>query len=169
MIELERQNKKENTKIYKRELKKIRRVVGNNVPIDHVGSTALSNMYGKNIIDILVGAKDVEELEELTVKLRDELGFFPGKNSTGLVYRFFASTEAETKSGDVHVHLVIIDSDRYRDFLTLRNYLLANKEERKNYSDLKKRLINDGFSVREDYKRIKSEYVSALLERAKNS
>jgi len=168
MVELERQNKKENTRIYKRELRRLRKAMGNTVPIDHVGSTALPNMYGKNIIDILVGAKNENELEKLTLKIK-ELGFFPGSNSKGLVYRFFASTEAETKSGDVHIHLVIIDSDRYRDFLTLRNYLLMNKEERKNYSNLKKKLISDGFSVREDYKRIKSEYVTALLERARKS
>lgn len=166
MVELERQNKKVNTKIYNRVLKKLRQVMDREVPIDHVGSTAIPNMYGKNIIDILIGAKDENELEDLTIRLK-ELGYFPGRNSTGMIYRFFASREEETKSGDVHIHLVIIDSDRYRDFLTLKKYLLKNKEERRNYSNLKKDLIKDGHFVREDYKAVKSEYVSALLERAR--
>ena len=166
MVELERQNKKINTKIYNKVVKELRKKIEKEVPIDHVGSTAIPNMYGKNIIDILVGAKNEIELEELTIKLK-KLGYFPGKNSTGMIYRFFASTEEETKSGDVHIHLVMIDSDRYRDFLTLKKYLLKNKEERKKYSNLKKDLIKNGHFVREDYKSIKSEYVSALLERAR--
>lgn len=166
MVELERQNKKVNTKIYTSVVKKLRKKIGKEVPIDHVGSTAIPNMYGKNIIDILIGAQNEEELEELTIKLK-ELGYFPGRNSTGMIYRFFASTEEETKSGDIHIHLVIIDSDRYRDFLILKKYLLKNKEERKNYSNLKKELIKNGHFVREDYKSVKSEYVSALLDRAR--
>lgn len=166
MVELERQNLKENTKIYKRELKRLRKRIEDIVPIDHVGSTVLPYMYGKNIIDILIGAKDMKELEKLVVILSNELGFFPGKNCTG-PYRFFASRKEETKAGDIHVHLTLIDSDRYKDFLVLKNYLLKNKKEVKKYSDLKKRLINDGLTVREDYKRIKSEYVSYLLERAR--
>ena len=167
MVELKRQNKKENNKIYNDVLKKLKNNLGENVPVNHVGSTALPNMYGKNIIDILIGAKDTDELDELTLKIK-KMGFFPGKNSKGPIYRFFANTEEETKSGDVHLHLVIIDSDRYKDFLILRDYLLKNKEERKNYSNMKKSILNNGNNQREDYKAIKSEYVSALLERARN-
>ena len=95
-----------------------------------------------------------------------ELGYFPGNHNSGN-YRFFASTKEETKMGDVHIHLVYIDSDRYRDFITLRDYLLSNKEERKAYSDLKRKLISDGTNIREDYKVTKSKYVSDLLIRAR--
>ena len=168
MVELQRQNKKVNTQIYNKVFKQLRKVINREVPIDHVGSTAIPNMYGKNIIDILIGARNETELEELTIKIK-ELGYFPGRNSTGMIYRFFASTEEETKSGDIHIHLVIINSDRYKDFLILKKYLLKNKEERKNYSNLKKELIKNGHFIREEYKSIKSEYVSSLLERARQA
>ena len=166
MVELERQSKRINTRIYNKVFRSLRKVMGNDVPIDHVGSTAIPNMYGKNIIDILIGAKNEIELEDLTIKLKN-LGYFPGRNSNGMVYRFFASTEEETKSGDIHIHLVIIDSNRYKDFLILKEYLLKNKFERDKYSNFKKDLIKNGYFVREDYKILKSEYVSALLERAR--
>lgn len=96
-----------------------------------------------------------------------ELGYFPGSHNQGN-YRFFASREEETKMGDIHIHLVYIDSDRYRDFLTLRDYLLINKEERKAYSNLKKQLINEGTFIREDYKAKKGKYVTDLINRARN-
>lgn len=168
MVELERQNIKENTKIYNNVCKSIRKALGANVLINHVGSTAIPNMYGKNIIDILVGVKNEYEMEDFTLKLK-EIGYFPGKNSNGLVYRFLASRKEETKKGDIHIHLVLTDSDRYRDFLILKKYLLDNKEERKNYSNFKKEIIKSGNSLREDYKKIKSEYVSNLLNRARDN
>lgn len=167
MVVLEKQNKKENTSIYKREEKRIKKALGNDVKVDHVGSTALPYMIGKNIIDILVGVKSDQEMDEFTDKLK-KLGFFPGQKSTGYVYRFFASREEETKSGDVHIHLANVETDRYKDFLILKNYLINNKEERENYAKIKKDIIKNGHDIRNDYRNIKSKYVTDLLERARD-
>lgn len=168
MVELHKQNYKDNKKIYRSIESKIREKLGNNVPINHVGSTAIKNMWGKNIIDVLVGANSEYEMEEFSKQIKD-LGFFSGNHSTGMIYRFFASTEEETKSGDIHIHLVYIDSDRYRDFLILRNYLIENEKEAKDYSDFKRELINNGNIIRDDYKSIKSKYVTDLLNRARSN
>ena len=97
MVTLERQNFKDNTKRYNKEVKRIRNVIGKDYPINHVGSTALPYMIGKNIIDILIGVSNDNEMEDLTKKLK-QLGFYPGKKSNGNIYRFFASTEKETKA-----------------------------------------------------------------------
>lgn len=166
MVILEKQNKKVNDKSYKKILKKLRTVIEVNVPIDHVGSTVLPRMYGKNIIDILIGARTNEEMDALSNKII-ELGYFPGSKRTGYIYRFFASTEEETKAGDIHIHLAKVDSDRYKDFLILKNYLLKNKKEKTDYSNFKKNILKTGHNVRDDYKLIKSEYVSKLLDRAR--
>ena len=48
-----------------------------------------------------------------------------------------------------------------------KKYLLNNKSERDKYSNFKKDLIKNGYFIREDYKTLKSEYVSALLEHAR--
>lgn len=166
MVILEKQNKKVNDKLYKNILKKLRTVIEVNVPIDHVGSTVLPRMYGKNIIDILIGARTNEEMDALSNKII-ELGYFPGSKRTGYIYRFFASTDEETKAGDIHIHLAKVDSDRYKDFLILKNYLLKNKKEKTDYSNFKKNILKNGHNVRDDYKLIKSEYVSKLLDRAR--
>lgn len=166
MVILEKQKKKVNDKLYEITLKKLRTLIEVNVPIDHVGSTALPRMYGKNIIDILIGAKNDEEMDTLSNKII-ELGYFPGSKRTGYMYRFFASTDEETKAGDIHIHLAKVDSDRYKDFLILKNYLLKNKKEKTNYSNFKKNILKTGHNFREDYKEVKSEYVSKLLDRAR--
>lgn len=165
MVELHRQNYKENKKIYNKVLKELRKKIEKEIPIDHVGSTALPNMYGKNIIDILIGVPNEFDMDKYSNIIK-ELGYSEGSHNSGN-YRFFASREEETREGDVHIHLVYINTDRYRDFIILRDYLLINKAEKKAYSDFKKEIIKQGTTIRNDYKTIKSEYVSKLLNRAR--
>lgn len=138
------------------------------VPINHVGSTAIPNMVGKNIIDVLVGAKNQAEFKKLYDIIAD-LGFFASQNSKNEIYQFFASKQGETGEGDVHIHLVITDTERYDEFLILRDYLLSHPQEAEAYSNLKKTLIEQGITDRKQYRATKSEYVSALIERAKQN
>lgn len=166
MVELEKQDYVKNKNLYNKIENELRRVIDINIPIDHVGSTAIPNMYGKNIIDILIGVEDDNEFD----KIRDILennGYYasPKKND---IYQFFASTKEETKSGDIHIHLVIKDTDRYKEFLILKNYLLNNNDEVKKYSDFKLNILKNGIYNREEYKKTKSKYVSDLLNRAKD-
>ena len=165
MVELVRQNKKVNDKLYKNTVREIRNKIGKNYPINHVGSTALPNMYGKNIIDILIGVEDVDDLNKITNELID-MGYCPGKNVSNNVCRFFANTYEETKSGDIHIHVAIKNTERYKGFIILRDYLLENKKERQEYCAMKKKILNLGHNEREDYKKIKADYVTELLNRA---
>ena len=84
------------------------------------------------------------------------------------IYQFFASRKEETQSGDIHIHLVAMNTQRYSDFILLKEYLLKNKEESKKYSDFKRKLIGDNITERETYKKLKSEYVSMLLKKARH-
>ncbi len=165
MVELHRQNYRENKKIYNSILKTLRKKLGEELQIDHVGSTALPNMYGKNIIDILIGVPEEKDMDKYS-NILEELGYFPGRHNAG-IYRFFASSKEETKMGDIHIHLVYVDTDRYREFIILRDYLLNNKEERKAYSNFKKEIIKKGVIIRKDYRSVKSEYVTELIKRAR--
>lgn len=166
MVEIIEQNYDENKKIYYDIEKKLKNNIGYNVPIDHVGSTAIPNMCGKNIIDILIGAENVEQFEGITKKLND-IGFIPSKKSKDAIYQFFSSIDVETTSGDVHIHLVIMGTERYSEFIILRDFLLNNTEEAYNYSNLKREIINNGITDRREYKTVKSEYVTSLIARAK--
>ncbi len=122
-------------------------------------------MYGKNIIDILIGAKSNQEFKAVSNKL-SELGYHT-KQDNNNIYKFFASKKEETTSGDIHIHLVIMNSDRYKQFLYFRDYLLDNKTEAKKYSDFKLKLLRSGIKNRKEYKKVKSEYVDELIKKIK--
>ncbi|MEG0138037.1 MAG: GrpB family protein [Bacilli bacterium] len=167
MVELAKQNYDENKKIFETVEMNLRKKLGNIVPIDHVGSTAIPYInYGKNIIDIVIGAIDNQQFEEIKKNLENE-GFVPSQKSRDEIYQFFSSIAGETGSGDVHIHLVIMDTERYNEFIVLRNYLLNNQDEAINYSNFKVEILELGKTDRREYKRVKSEYVFNLLNKAK--
>ena len=43
--------------------------------------------------------------------------FYPSPRKD--IYQFFASRKEETKSGDIHIHLVVKNTDRYKEFIIL--------------------------------------------------
>ena len=146
--------------------KKLRINIPQNIPITHVGSTAIPNMYGKNIIDILIGAKNEEEFNKISKILINE-GYISSDKSKTEIYQFFASKKEETVSGDIHIHLVIMNTDRYSDFIILKKYLLNCKEEALAYSNFKIEIVNKGVVERNEYKNIKTMYVTNLLKKAR--
>lgn len=166
MITLVKQDYFKNKKLYNDIESQLRDALDLSIPITHVGSTAIPDMYGKNIIDILIGAQNLEQFEEITEILKRK-GYVASQKSRDEIYQFFSSVATETTSGDVHIHLVISNTDRYREFIILKDYLLQNKNEALNYSNLKKEIVNNGITDRKEYKAIKSEYVTNLIARAK--
>ena len=166
MVDFINQDFVKNKELYNQIARDLSRKLGN-CPINHVGSTAIPNMKGKNIIDILIGAKDDNEFNYF-VDIISNIGYFPSSKSKTNIYQFFASSTNETGSGDIHIHLSIIGTDRYEEFLILRDYLLSHPEEAKKYSDYKKQILADKNVDRKQYRSIKSTYVSQLIETAKN-
>ena len=110
MIRLIEQDFLKNKETYNNIAEHLRKRLGGRVSIDHVGSTAIPKMCGKNIIDILAGVKDAGEFDKVRKSLIED-GYFAGKHPTE-IYQFFASSEGETGDGDVHIHLVIKGTER---------------------------------------------------------
>lgn len=168
MVEIVKQNYEGNKLIYENIVKSLREVLPKEISIDWAGSTAIPSIeYGKNIMDILVGANSKDDFNFIYEKLKT-IGYIPSQKSKDDTYQFFSSTEKETKHGDIHIHLVLKDTERYKEFLILKKYLLNNLKEAKNYSNKKIELISNGINERKEYKNEKSKYVNDLLERAKN-
>ena len=139
-------------------------ILGVNIPIEHVGSSAVG-IGGKNIIDILVGANDIKEM----LQIRDILaknGYFEG-NDSHEDRVFMASSEGETGEGDLHVHICLINSETYNNFIVLRDFLRANPKKAQEYLLKKQEFAKMANYDRKKYKALKSEYMVKLLKGAK--
>ena len=168
MVELFKQDFVKNKQEFEKLKQKIKNVLGDNICIEHVGSTAIPNMLGKNIIDILVGANNEKEFENFS-KLLTKIGYYPSLKSKTNIYQFFASSISETTIGDNHIHLVVKNTDRFNEFILLRDYLLKNSDEAEKYSNHKKQLLTEGKIDRNEYRKIKSKYVTSLINKAKEA
>ena len=65
--------------VFTRVKNKLVLVLADGSQIHHVGSTAVPGLGGKNILDILISAKDSEHMNELRDKLV-AIGYFPSLN-----------------------------------------------------------------------------------------
>ena len=167
MVKLEEQNYNQNLRLYNEIKEQLKKQINKNIEIIHVGSTSIPSIkYGKNIIDILIGGKDKKEFAEIA-KILESINYIPSDKSKTEEYQFFASTNEETKSGDIHIHLVLKDTNRYKEFILLKEYLLENIKEAIAYSNFKQKLIEEKINDRKEYKRLKSEYVTKMIEKIK--
>ena len=150
------------------EAKRIREVLGGEVTIEHVGSSAVG-IGGKNIVDILVGVRDVSEMERVR-DLLVELGYREGHDSRP--ERIFMAwrkdddgTDRETGEGDYHVHISVEGSEEYSNFIRLRDYLRAHRDEALEYERMKSVFAEKAGYDRKKYKALKSEFVKELIGR----
>ncbi len=167
MVTIINQDYLANKKRYFEVEKWLKQIVGGQVEIEHVGSTAIPDIKGKNIIDILIGANDKVQFEKFAQSLTSS-GYFGSEKSKTDIYQFFASRQEETGDGDVHIHLVVVGTDRHDEFLILRDFLLANENEVQQYSQHKEEILALSKIDRKTYREIKSKYVTALIQRAKD-
>ena len=77
-VEIKR-SKKNISAVFTRVKNKLALVLADSPQIHHVGSTAVLGLDGKNILDILISAKDSEHMNELRDKLI-AIGYFPSLN-----------------------------------------------------------------------------------------
>ena len=156
-------------KRFKDEEKRLREVLGDDVLIEHVGSSAVG-IGGKNIVDILVGVKTTEDM----VPVRDLLtsaGYREGHDTHP--ERIFMAlrenddgTDRETGEGDYHVHIVVDGSEECMNMIRLRDFLRANPDEAKKYFEMKSVFAEEAGYDRKTYKALKSKYVSELIKKA---
>ena len=152
-------------KRFSNEEKIIRNIFGNNVLIEHVGSTSVIGMEGKPCIDILVVPKN---LEIVKTHISD-------MENAGYAYRgFFVSNDAllftrvKDSNTETNIHFFPEGHPHIIEMLTLRDYLRSSKEEALNYSNLKKRLYEKYPNDYGEYRKEKDEYMEGLKERINN-
>ncbi len=166
MVEIVKQNYEDNIKLFNKIKSELIKILGKEYLINHVGSTAIPNMLGKNIIDILIGVNNQKEIVDVRNKLMEH-NYYLGNHQNN--YSFLASSKKETKSGDIHIHIAIIHQKKYHDFLILKKYLLDNPTIAHNYSNYKIDIINKYGYERNKYRSIKSKYVHKLIKEARLS
>jgi len=127
--------------------------------IHHVGSTAVSGLEAKPIIDILVGVRDLETARACFGPLA-ELGYVHAPYLPEEMHWFCKPDQAHRTH---HLHLVPHDFQRFRDELALRDRLREDPGLAERYATLKRELASRYREDREAYTDGKTPFVDAAL------
>ena len=133
------------------------------VAIEHIGSTAVSGLVAKPIIDILVGVQKLEDAEKCIAPLT-EIGY-EYRGEQGIAGRFyFRKGTAEVSTH--HLHMVEITSDFWRTHLLFRDYLRQHPNAAQDYGKLKRELSVKYKNNRPAYTEAKATFIESILKKA---
>ena len=105
--------------------------------IQHIGSTAITNMPAKPIIDILVGVDDLAKVDKALFKALQTIGFLRLRvERVGeIVLAMFTDDTYQVKTH--YIHVVDFDKELWKNQLFFRDYLNSNLEARDEYRMIK--------------------------------
>jgi len=127
--------------------------------IHHVGSTAVPGLAAKPIIDILVGVSDLESSRACFDPLA-QLDYLCAPYLPEQMHWFCKPDPAHRTH---HLHLIPVDSQRYRDELAFRDELRGDPALAESYAALKRELAQAHPHDREAYTDGKSTFISRCL------
>lgn len=134
--------------------KKILSNIFPNSVIEHVGSTAVKGLLAKPIIDIAVGLNSLN-IDNVIDKLNDyEIKY----NSDEILL-----IKEENNETNYLIHVLDINSDRYKNMIRFRDILINNSKIRKEYEELKINLKNKYSNDRIMYTKSKEDFIKRIL------
>jgi len=127
--------------------------------IHHVGSTAVPGLEAKPIVDILAGVRSLEESRACFEPLaRLDYVYAPYLPEE---MHWFCKPEPSRRTH--HLHLVPVDSGRYRDELAFRDLLRGDPALADAYLGLKRELAGRFEHDREAYTDAKADFIRRAL------
>ncbi len=144
---------------YEREAARLRAELGDAiVAIEHIGSTAVPDLEGKPIVDIMVGVPLMETSQHVVDRL-EALGY---EDCGGIAARRYLRRR---RGGDVNVHVVEHGAILWRANLLFRDHLRADPEAARRYGEVKRRAAARAPRLIA-YSRLKEGIISELLREA---
>lgn len=109
--------------------------------VQHIGSTAISNIKSKPVIDILLGVDHLDQVDIYDEYLKT-IGFYRLKvqRENEYVYAKFKDTTFEIKTH--FIHMVPFESDIWKNLIFFRDYLNSHPEKKIEYQTIKQSFVN---------------------------
>jgi GrpB-like predicted nucleotidyltransferase (UPF0157 family) len=135
------------------------------VHIEHIGSTSVPGMSAKPIIDIMLGAPSLADIES-RMPLIEQLGYEHLPEMLQLMpdNRFFAKPGSLPRR--FHLHTVEFDGEFWRDHIAFRDVLRRDTKLAADYVALKSRLAAKYKLQPKRYTDAKGPFINAVVQEA---
>jgi GrpB-like predicted nucleotidyltransferase (UPF0157 family) len=155
--------------LFEKEKKLLNSIIGELVvDIQHFGSTSITGIDTKPIIDILVGAKSLNDVEEFDQERLKGEGYYQlpkvvikGKK----VFAKFSNLETLTKTHILHV--VEHKGEWWSQHIFFRDFLNKDDDARRKYENLKRKLAKKYPEDEKSYSDEKKKFVDSILSNKK--
>ena len=143
---------------------------GFELDIQHVGSTAIPDLFAKPILDIDIIIDNKTLLDDISTRL-EKIGYI-NKGEQGVSGRFaFRQTSEWTLQKDNyknwqahHLYICISNSLALKNHLLFRDALVNDKKLVEEYSRLKNDLVKEKGMTKEQYTRQKTDFIISVLK-----
>lgn len=130
------------------------------VEVEQIGSSAVTGLAAKPIIDLAVGIDGDNVLRETTSKLEAEGWIYRGDAGDDGGHVFVLETRPWFRVA--HIHVVEHGGGQWTDYLRLRRVLRSSADARARYGAVKESLVASG-TDRRTYSQQKTQVVRELL------
>ena len=132
------------------------------VDVEHIGSTSVPSLAAKPVIDVLLGARSLADIESRIGSLRElAYAYVPKYEREIPMRRYFVRPKATTPR--VHLHAVESDSRIWHEHLTFRDALRSDSNLRARYEALKLQLAGQFADDKAAYTAAKGPFIQAVL------
>jgi GrpB-like predicted nucleotidyltransferase (UPF0157 family) len=151
-------------KRYAREAERLRLIFGPVlVSIEHIGSTSVPGLAAKPIIDILVTATSLGEVERLTTAM--ERAGYAAKGEQGIPGRRYFRKGSNLRHTH-HVHVYRHGDPRYQSEILFRDFLRSHRDRARAYQALKVELAARHRTDPAAYTEGKTDFIKRALAEA---
>ena len=129
--------------------------------VQHVGSTAVSGLPAKPVLDIAVAVRTSGDIPQLAKRLT-AIGYIDrGDGGRDGGYLLVRDSEPEVRT--VHLHIVEQTDSQWRHYVAFRDILRRDPGIREKYGEIKKQLAAMYPNDRQQYTGSKNEFIQRVL------
>lgn len=137
---------------------------GIKVNIEHVGSTAISGLMAKPILDIALAVQSPTQIKKV-YKILEKNGY-RDRGELGIADRHLFILGPEDWRTH-HLHVTLKGSNFWKEHILFRDYLLTHKSALTRYNTLKNKLAKKFANDRESYTKAKGAFIQSILAKTK--
>jgi GrpB-like predicted nucleotidyltransferase (UPF0157 family) len=144
--------------------------IGNKVAaIEHIGSTAVTGLGAKPIIDIMVGLRKLSDADDCIEPLR-KIGYeyVPELEAEIPERRYFHKGPSNMPKKHYHLHMVQIHGEFWKVQILFRDYLRMHSDSAQEYFRLKRQLAARHRLNREAYTEAKTSFIKSTIAKARS-
>lgn len=148
------------------EIKNIIRTKLPHVHVEHVGSSSIPGVGGRNVIDMAIAA---QEADQVVIKNQlCDLGFqdSPFEHYLPLLVGAF---DFRGKEYAILLYVVQPDSDVYQGWIMFRDHMRVHPEDAQAYDQVKRQNIAAGLGEGGRYQEAKTPFLVSMMERIEQS